>query len=97
MVCPAPGFRRHLLPVAVIPVHCSIEYIFYNVFLCTARSGQIRLEGLDGILVLESQVFLYMALKDYDGVRVLLTLAQGAFVRSFKPGEYTLGMKHMFA
>ena len=37
-----------------------------------------------------------MALKDNYRVCILFRLAQGTFIRSFKPGEYALGMKNMF-
>jgi len=37
-----------------------------------------------------------MSLKDDNGVGVLFSLTQGAFIGSFKPGVYALGMKRMF-
>jgi hypothetical protein len=49
-----------------------MRYNFYYVFLGTARSGKFGLERLDRILVLEAEVLLHMALKDDDGVGVLL-------------------------
>jgi hypothetical protein len=49
-----------------------MKYIFYYVFLGTARPGEFGLERLDRILVLEPKVLLYMALKDYDRVGILL-------------------------
>jgi hypothetical protein len=74
----------------------SIKYNFYNLFLGPARSGQFRLEGLDGIFVFDAHVLLDVPLKDDDGVGVLLRLAQGTLVGSFKPGDDALGMKHVF-
>jgi hypothetical protein len=81
--------------VVVSPVHVSIKYILYYVLLGTARPRQFGLERLDGVLVLEAKSLLDMPLKDDDGVCVLLSLAERTLVRSFKPGEYALGMKHV--
>jgi len=52
-------------------VHVSIKYIFYYVFLGTARPSQLRLKRLDRILVLETKILLDVTLKDDDGVGVL--------------------------
>ena len=57
--------------------------------------GQVRLEGLDGVTVLFTDILFDSFFKDDDWIGILLGTTRGAFIRRLEPGEYTLGVEHM--
>jgi hypothetical protein len=57
----------------------------------------LGLEGLYRVTVLFPDVFLDVFFKYYYGITVLLSLAERALVRRFKPCEDAFGMKHVLA
>lgn len=58
--------------------------------------GQVRLEGLDGVTVLFTDILFDSLFKDDNWIGVLLGTTRGAFVRRLEPSKNTLGVKHVF-
>jgi hypothetical protein len=80
----------------------TLSHYLYDVLLlllggAPAGSGHLELERPDRVAVFFTDILFYIFPENYNGVVILLHLAQGALYARLEPLRDALGVKHVFA